>query len=127
MTSGEEHNMNWTAEQQASFDELRARELAGTLTTKERARLAELTTMLEAEEARYLMPVTAQMRTEQAALRERLEMLQTENEALARLLNQQEQLVADARHWLAQFEQRHSQIQQAYTRLTGEVLTVVGS
>jgi septal ring factor EnvC (AmiA/AmiB activator) len=118
--------MNWTTEQQALFDELRARELAGTLTTEEQARLAELTAILEAEEARYLAPVTARMRAEQAALREQLETLQTENEALARLLNQQEQLVADARHWLAQFEQRHSQIQQAYTRLTGEVLTVVG-
>ncbi len=117
--------MNWTIEQQTLLDELRARELAGTLTTEEQVRLAELIQMLEAEEARYLTPVAARMRAEQAVLREQLETLQTENEALARLLNQQEQLVADARHWLTQFEQRHSQIQQAYTRLTGEVLTVV--
>ena len=127
--------MNWTIEQQALFDErcpefiegLRARELAGTLTTEEQVRLAELIEMLEAEEARYLAPAAARMRAEQAALREQLDTLQTENEAMARLLNQQEQLVADARHWLAQFEQRHSQIQQAYTRLTGEALTMVGS
>lgn len=118
--------MNWSAEQQALFDELRTGELAGTLTTEEQTRLAELMTMLEAEEARYLAPVAARMRAEQAALREQLETLQTENEAQARLLNQQEQLVADARHWLAQFERRHIQIQQAYTRLTGEVLTPVG-
>jgi predicted nuclease with TOPRIM domain len=119
--------MKWTAEQQTLFDELRARKLAGTLTTEEQARLDELTQMLEAEETRYLAPAVAQMRAEQTVLREQLETLQTDNEALARLLNQQEQLVADARHWLAQFEQRHSQIQQAYTRLTGEVLTVVGA
>lgn len=116
--------MNWTAEQQALFDGLRARELAGTLTSEEQARLDELTAMLEAEEARYLAPVVAQMRVNQAALRERLEVLQTENEALARLANQQEQLVADSRQWLVQFEQRHLQIQQAYTRLTGDVLAV---
>ena len=122
----EEHKMKWTAEQQTLFDQLRARELAGTLTTEEQVRLAELIAMLEAEEARYLAPVAARMCAEQAALHEQLETLQTENEALARLLNQQEQLVADARHWLAQFEQRHLQIQQAYTRLTGEALTVVG-
>ncbi len=114
--------MNWTDKQQTWLDELRARKLAGTLTGEEQARLAELIALLEAEEARYLAPVAARMRAEQAALREQLETLQTGNEALARLLNQQEQLVADARHWLAQFERRHRQIQQAYTRLTGEAL-----
>ena len=116
--------MGWTAEQQASFDELRARELSGMLTTEEQARLDELTATLEAEEAYYLAPVVARMRADQAALRERLKALQTENEALARLASQQEQLVADARQWLAQFEQRHRQIRQAYTRLTGEALPV---
>ena len=119
--------MNWTGEQQALFDKLRAHELAGTLTAEEQTKLVELTQALEAEEARYLSPVAARMRAEQVALRERLKALQVENEALARLLNQQEQLVADARHWLTQFEQRHRQIQQTYTRLTGEVLTTVVS
>ncbi len=119
--------MNWTTERQALCDELRACELAGTLTSEEQARLAELTQALENEEARYLEPVAAQMQAEQAALRERLEALQANNEALARLLNQQEQLVADARRWLAQFEERHRQIQQAYTCLTGEVLTTAVS
>jgi len=67
------------------------------------------------------------MRAEQIALRERLEALQADNEALARLLNQQEQLVADARQWLARFEERHRQIQQAYTQLTGEILTATAT
>lgn len=119
--------MDWTAETQAVFDELRARELAGTLTAEEQARLTELTQALEAEEARYLEPVIAQIQAEQAVLYERLKAFRAENEALARLLNQQEQLVADARQWLAEFEQRHRQIQQAYTRLTGEVLTTTVS
>lgn len=115
--------MNWTAEQQALFDALRVRDLSGMLTAEEQDQLSELTALLEAEEAQYLVPVIARVRADQAVLRERLETLQTENEALARLFNQQEQLVADARQWLAQFEQRHLRIQQAYTRLTGEVLT----
>jgi len=89
--------MDWTNEQQALFDKLRARELAGTLTTEEQSRLTELTTRLEAEEAHYLTPVVAQMRVEQATLCERLAALQTENEALSRLVHQQEQLAADAR------------------------------
>jgi septal ring factor EnvC (AmiA/AmiB activator) len=119
--------MEWTTQQQTLFDELRSRELAGTLTVQEQTQLAGLIQILEAEEARYLAPATDQMRAEQAALRERLQALQAENEALARLLNQQEQLVADARHWLTQFEQRHQQIQQTYTRLTGEILTATVS
>jgi hypothetical protein len=103
--------MEWTTQQQTLFDELRSRELAGTLTVQEQTQLAGLIQILEAEEARYLAPATDQMRAEQAALRERL----------------QEQLVADARHWLTQFEQRHQQIQQTYTRLTGEILTATVS
>jgi hypothetical protein len=46
------------------------------------------------------------MRAEQVALREQLETLQTDNEALAHLLNQQEQLVAGARHQISGSEVR---------------------
>jgi len=119
--------MHWNAEKQTQFDQLRARELAGTLTAAEAAELAELVATLEADEARRYAPAVERVRAEQAALRERLRKLQTENEELATLLNQQEQLVADARRWLAQFEQRHRLIQQAYTRLTGEVLPSAAS
>jgi hypothetical protein len=115
--------MSWTAEQQELFDALRARELFGGLTPAEQGRLQALYACLEAEEALYLSPTIAQMKTDQTVLRERLESVQTENEALGRLVNQQEQLVADARRWLAQFEKRHRRIQRAYTRLTGEALT----
>ncbi len=115
--------MSWTAEQQELFDALRARELSGILTPAEQVQLKELYALLEAEEVLYLSPVIAQMKVDQTVLREKLESMQTENEALGRLLNQQEKLVVDARHWLAQFEKRHRRIQQAYTRLTGKVLT----
>ncbi len=119
--------MEWTIEQQVLFDTLRARQLAGTLTTEEQSCLAELTAQLEAEEARYLAPATARMRLEQAALREQLAALQNENEALSRLMHQQEQLAADARQWLAQFEQRRQQIQQTYMRITGQALAASGT
>jgi len=114
--------MNWNAQMQTRLDELRAGELAGTLTDQEQAELAELTKVLEADEARHLAPTIARMREEQMALREQLRALQADNEELAKLLNQLEQLDADARRWLAQFEQRHLLIQQTYARLTGEVL-----
>ena len=119
--------MDWTTEQQTRFDALRTRELAGTLTDQEQLELDEFVAQLEAEEERYLAPAIAQMRAEQVALRTQLESLQTENEALGRLLAQQEQLAADTRHWLVQFEQRHLQIKQTYTRLTGSVLAFKGT
>jgi hypothetical protein len=79
--------------------------------------------MLRAEEARRFAPAFTRLRAEQAALYEKLRALQTGNEELAKLLHQQGQLVADARRWLAQFEQRHLLIQQAYTKIIGEALT----
>ncbi len=94
--------VNWTDKQQTLFDELRTRKLTGMLTTEEQAQLTKLMALLESEEGGYLAPIAAQIRDEQAALREQLETLQTDNEALARLLNQQQQLVADARHFFVQ-------------------------
>jgi hypothetical protein len=115
--------MNWNAEMQARLDQLRASELAGALAAEEEAELTKLIEMLEAEEAQRLAPAFIRLHAEQATLREKLRALQTGNEELAKLLHQQEQLVADAHRWLAQFEQRHFLIQQAYTKITGEALT----
>ena len=94
--------MTWSIEQQALFDKLREKEMAGTLTPADQTQLIELTQALENDEALYLAPTVARLRAEQQALRERLLAAQSENEALAQLLNQQEQLAADTRRWLAQ-------------------------
>ena len=112
----------WTTEQQSQLNGLRRKELLGMQTSAEREALAALMAAVEADEGHYQTVALEQARNEQAALRERLAAVQGENEELARLLSQQEQLVTDARRWLAQFEQRHLHIQQTYTRLTGEVL-----
>jgi len=61
--------MNWTVEHQTHFDALRARELAGTLTTTERLPLNKIVAQLEAAEARYLAPSMAQIQTQQIASR----------------------------------------------------------
>lgn len=116
--------MIWNSETQTRFDQLRIKELAGTLTAQEKVELGELVATLESDETNRLTLALDQARAEQAILRERFCTLQSENEELARLLGQQEQLVADARRWLAQFEQRHCLIQQTYARLTGQVLVV---
>lgn len=116
--------MDWNEEKQTRFDKLRQRQLTGTLTVDEQTELAEIVAMLEQEEARYLEPAIARLELEQVATRERLQKLQADNEEMAKLLHQQEQLAVEARRWLADFQQRHENIQAIYTQLTGEVLTV---
>jgi len=111
--------MKWNDVQQKRFDDLRIRDLSGALTAEEQAELAAGYAFLEQEENLYLEPAIAQMDVEQAAMRERLEIMQADNEELAA---QQEQLVVDARRWLADYTRRHKRIQQSYARLTNERL-----
>lgn len=85
--------MEWNDTHQKRFDELRIRDLSGTLTAEEQAELAAGYAFLEQEEKLYLEPAIAQMDVEQAAMRERLEMVQADNEKLANLFYQQEQLL----------------------------------
>jgi predicted nuclease with TOPRIM domain len=117
--------MNWTNEQQARFDDLRQRDLAGALSSSEEAELDELTAWLTAVADTALSPAVAQMIETQTTLRQQLQRQQEKNEALAGLLHQQEQLVAETRRWLADFDKRQSQISQTYSRLTGNRLTPV--
>ena len=114
--------MDWNDIQQTRFDGLRKRELSGTLTAVEQTELDAMVTWLEQDEARYLAPATARFESEHNALRTQLQAVQDDNEALAMLFHQQEQLVTDARRWLVDFQQRHERIQTAYTRITSNVL-----
>jgi hypothetical protein len=114
--------MKWTEEVQLRFNELRQKELAGTLNANEKDELATLFTVIDADEKRYLAGAIARMREEVALKQAQAEKLQQDNVALARIISQQEQLIADARRWLAEFEHRHKMIRQSYTQLTGEVV-----
>jgi hypothetical protein len=102
--------------------ELRLKELKDTLTAEEAEELATLFAYLEGEEATRLMPAIDFLQVEQAALRERLQQVQSENEELASLLSRQEQLVSEAHRWLAEFTRRHEALQHQYSLLTGETL-----
>jgi len=109
--------MEWTEETQQRFDELRQRELAGPLGDVEQGELARLYAALEADEARYLGPTIERMGRAQQAADTELAARQTRNEELATLVQQQEQLIAEARAWLAQFERRRLLLQERYARL----------
>lgn len=92
--------VDWNNEKQAWFDELRQRALIGTFTVDEQTELAEMVALIEQEEARYLSPAITRMTREQTALREHLQQLQADNEELAKLLHQQEQLAMGIRRQL---------------------------
>ena len=109
--------MSWTKNNQARLNRLRDRELAGTLTEPEQVELAALMTQVEAEEAHALAPAMDRLRAEVSELEHDLGALQGENEELARLLAQQQALAADARRFLAEFEQRRASILDGLARL----------
>lgn len=119
--------MSWNTEKQARFDQLRRAELSGPLSSSESAELAELLAELEADEVLRLGPGMTAARQEQAARQRQLGLLQNGNEALAKLLSQQEQLAADARRWLAELEERHRLIQKTYALLMGQPLGLSSS
>ena len=114
--------VEWTKELEERFTKLRQRELSGTLNATEEIELTELISLIERDESAQLTKAIVRMNLEQTTMRLRLQSLRIDNENLAKVLNQQEQLVSDARKWLAEFEKRHNLIQQSYTRLTGEIL-----
>ena len=117
-------NMEWNDEKQARLDALRAVELTGTLGEASKAELTALIESLEAEERERLAPALAQMRAEQAALRQQVQESEAANEQLVILAAQQEQLLADARRLLRDLQRRHQAIREAYQHVTGEPLSV---
>jgi methylthioribose-1-phosphate isomerase len=112
----------WSADQQRRLDVLNARQLAGTLDAAERRELTRLVAEVEAEESARLAPAIAQAQHEQVVLRRKVRQSQTDDEQLAALVAQQEQILADARHTLKDLQRRRQMIRDAYLRVTGEML-----
>ena len=99
------------------FNELRLQQITDSLPSVERTELDDMMQARLQEAENFLAPAVERMRQEQQQLRQRLTRYQTESEALAQLLLQQEQLVADAGRWLQEFDRRNQNIQQTYTYL----------
>jgi hypothetical protein len=114
--------MAWDAATQQRFDTLRHRELAGVLSAEERHELDGLLATLDAEEARSLGPAIARLDQEADQQERQLAALQIRNEDLAALVRQHEQLLTEAKGWLASFEQRRLVLQDRYARLAGAAL-----
>ncbi|MEM7115646.1 MAG: hypothetical protein AAF614_24605 [Chloroflexota bacterium] len=108
---------------QKRLTELRYRALREELTTAEQSELSAILQAIETEEAEQLAPTLASLAAEQKKLTQQLQTIETSNDALATLRDEQAQLVAEAKLWLQQFQQRHLQIRQTYHKLTGESLS----
>lgn len=109
--------MSWTKDDQTKLDRLRDKELAGTLTEPEQAELAALVARVEGEEAEALAPEMARLRAELRDATDELGRIEGENEELARLLSQQQALVADARRFLDEFDRRRASILDGLARI----------
>jgi flagellar hook-associated protein FlgK len=114
--------MSWTKETQATLDHLREKELAGALTPAEQAEVAALMAEVEAEEAQSLAPAMTRLRGDVDGLIQDVRGVELRNEELARLVAQQQQLAADARRFLAEFDQRRTSILDALARMGGDPL-----
>lgn len=116
--------MQWNESTQERFNELRVKKFVEGLDEAESAEFRTYQTYLEQETATYLSPLIASLEQENAAMLKKLDETNVENAILLRIIEQQKQLVADARHWLTEFEHRHKAILQTYQSVIGEPLVV---
>ena len=111
--------MSFTQDDLERLDRLRNKELAGTLTEPEQGALAALMARVEAEEAEALAPELARRRAEIIDIADKLGTIEGENEQLARLMAQQQALVADTRRFLDEFDRRRATILDGLARIPG--------
>lgn len=116
--------MEWDVEKQARLDVLHAAELTDNLDEADEAELKALLELIEAEERGRLAPALAQMREEQAVLRQQVQESEVANEQLASLAAQQEQWLADARRLLQDLQRRYQAMKETYQSNTDEPMAV---
>lgn len=116
--------MQWNEATQERFNKLRVKKFVEGLDDVESAELATYKSHLEQETVTYLSPLITSLEQENAVMLQKLDETHAENAVLLRIIEQQKQLVADARRWLSEFEHRHKAILQTYQSATGEPLVV---
>jgi len=94
----------WPEKKREHFQQLRQRQLEGTLTEVERAELALLIQELEAEEATYLAPATERLRQER-------ETLDAQNRALESLTRRKQAFVVRLRNFLSEAQAERQAIE----------------
>jgi hypothetical protein len=99
--------MQWNDATQDQFNKLRVKKFAQQLDATEQTELASMLTHLEQQSQGYLSPLIASLEQENSIMLHKLNESRQQNSTLVQLIDQQERLVADARHWLTDFERRH--------------------
>lgn len=107
----------WNEQKQSRFAALRQRESEQSLTASEQAELTALIQEIEAAEAVYLRPATANLQRER-------EQLEAQNEALQALAQRKQALVARLRVTLNEASQERRSIEAELAQVLGHRLTV---
>jgi hypothetical protein len=111
--------MRWTEQKSQRFQALRRAEAHGALTDTDHAELEALFAELDADEADALRPAFERMDAEDAELEAKTNTLEAEAGELARIAQEEERLLVEARSYLERLEQRSAALAEDYRRVTG--------
>jgi uncharacterized protein involved in exopolysaccharide biosynthesis len=114
--------MRWAEQKSQRFQVLRRGEAQGALTDAERAELDALVADLDADEADALRPEFARMDAEAAAKADEKAGLDAKAVELARIAEEEESLLSEARAYLERLRQRSAALAEDYRRVTGHEL-----
>ncbi|WP_433937602.1 hypothetical protein AB3662_23555 [Sorangium cellulosum] len=114
--------MRWSEQKSQRFQALRAAEARGMLTGPERAEIAHLLEDLDADEADALRPAMEQAAVRAGALAAEKAQAEAQADALARIVAEQEGLLADATAYLQKLRERSAALAEDYRRLMGHDL-----
>ncbi|MBI1924526.1 hypothetical protein HYR99_09775 [Candidatus Poribacteria bacterium] len=114
----------WEVQKRQRFQDLRQRELGGTLSEAEQAELAQLIQELEDLEAAYLVPETERLHQENAQLQAKAKVLEKQKVELEELLRQKEAYLARARAFAEQLEVERLDLLERFVRIMGASVEV---
>jgi soluble lytic murein transglycosylase-like protein len=114
--------VQWSSDKSRRFQILRATEAQGSLTEAQRTELARLLDDLDADEADELQPAMELARARTGDLTAERARIATQADALARIVVEQEVLLADAAAYLQKLRDKSAALVEGYQRLMGRAL-----
>lgn len=114
--------VRWNEDKSRRFQALRAAEAQGLLTDAERTELDHLLADLDADEADDLRPAMEQARARVEELAAEKARLEAQADALARIVGEQEKLLADATAYVQRLRDKSAALAEDYQRLMGRDL-----
>jgi len=115
--------MQWTEQKSQRFQALRHEQERRDPSATEHAELDALLADLDADEADALRPSMERMQAEADAMEADTAKLDAQARALARIADEEEQLLADAGAYLERLKQRSAALADEFRRVTGRQLS----